>query len=202
MKKKSLHPVQEALLRLLTKNQHDPLTVRELQEELGLSSTSTVSHHTAQLEKKGYIKRNAYNPRDYQIIEGDPEEQVSVVNLYGMAQCGPDGSILDGNPVDRIPIASRLISFPVAEAFMVKAKGDSMEPKIHEGDFVIARRTTEFSDNKVYVCVNDGMCLIKRIKHDGQKIILISDNKACFPFLAEKNFRIEGEVKGVISHAV
>lgn len=58
-----------------------------------------------------------------------------------MAGCGPLGSILDGDPIDQMPMASHLLNFAVAEAFMVRAKGKSMEPKIYEGDLVVARKT-------------------------------------------------------------
>ena len=116
------------------------MTIRELQEAVNASSTSVVVHHLQQLERKGYIKRNPYNPRDFQIMEDGPEPAVALVNVYGLASCGPGGSILDGNPVDRIPIGARLLSFPASQAFMVRAKGRSMEPTIHEGDLVIARR--------------------------------------------------------------
>jgi repressor LexA len=59
-----IHPLQEQLLKLLAKNKTDQLTIRELQEELAISSTSVVAHHLKQLEKKGLLKRNPSNPRD------------------------------------------------------------------------------------------------------------------------------------------
>ena len=60
----------------------EPLTIRELQDKCGLSSTSMVAHHMLQLEKKGYLKRNPMNPRDYQIIKNGPESPVAYLNLY------------------------------------------------------------------------------------------------------------------------
>jgi len=198
---KELKPIQLRLLELLSKNQADPLTVRELKEALTLSSTSLVAHHVQQLEKKGYLKRNPYNPRDYQIIHDSPEAQVTTLNMYGMASCGPSGSILDGDPLDRLPIASRLVSFPVEEAFMLKAKGKSMEPKIHEGDLIILRRTNEAKDGKIYACVNDGACLIKKLQFDAknQSWILVSLNPSFPPFTASHDLRVEGEVRSIIS---
>ena len=53
MKKNELHPVQQKLLSLLIKNSDEPLTVREMQGALSVSSTSVVAHHLTQLEKKG-----------------------------------------------------------------------------------------------------------------------------------------------------
>jgi repressor LexA len=53
-----LHPIQQKLLDLLSSNSDEPLTIRELQSEVGATSTSVVSHHITQLEKKGFIKKN------------------------------------------------------------------------------------------------------------------------------------------------
>lgn len=199
---KSLHPVQERLLKLLAEHIDDPLTIRELQDALDVTSTSVVAHHLLQLEKKGYLKRNPYNSKDYQLSRSGPESQVTYLNLYGLAACGPKGSILDGDPVDRIPIASRMLSFPAAEAFMIKAKGKSMEPKIYDGDWVIARKTSHAENGKVYVCVNDGQALIKKYQIDGKTKILKSLNAAFEPFVAAKDFRVEGEIKAVISRKI
>jgi repressor LexA len=200
MNQKPLHPAQRELLRLLVKHADDPLTVRDLQDRMGASSTSVVAHHLQALEKKGYLKRNPYNSREYQVLEGGAEAGIAYLNMYGLASCGPKGSILDGDPVDRIALASRLISFPVADAFLVKAKGRSMEPKIHEGDLIIARKTKEILEGKVCVCVNDGMAMIKLIRMSGRTVFLESFNREAFPLVpAHTDFHVEGEVRGIIS---
>lgn len=195
----NLHATQRKLLELLQKNIDDPLTIRELQNRLDLSSPSLVAHHIQQLEKKGYLKRNPANPQDYQLLK-DPEKPVARLNLYGMAQCGPNGSILDGAVLDRIPISTKLLNFKSAEAYLVKARGDSMEPLIKEGDLVIVQKTTISSDGKVVVCVNDGQALIKKIHYSNGGPLLESINNKYRPFVASiDDFRVEGEVKGIIS---
>lgn len=200
MSRTSLHRSQQLLLELLSGAPEEPLTIRQLQEQIGASSTSVVAHHLQQLERKGYLKRNPYNPRDYVVVEAGPEAEVAVLNIYGAARCGPGGSILDGAPVDRMPIASRLLSFPASEAFMMRARGHSMLPRINEGDLVIARRAAEPRDGRVYVCVNDEECLIKLVRIVGGKIFLESLNAAEYPiFAAAGDFRVEGEVKQIIS---
>lgn len=200
MSTKPLHPIQKQLLKLLERHSDEPLTVRELQQRVNASSTSVVAHHLDQLERKGHLKRNPHNPKDYQIISGDPEGAITYVNIYGMAGCGPSGSILDGDPIDQIPMASRLLNFPIAEAFMVRAKGKSMEPKIYEGDIIVARKTQTPSDGKMYVCVNDEECLIKIVRILDDQILLESINRAKFgPIKATCDFRVEGEVRHIIS---
>lgn len=197
---KEIHPTQKALLTLLRESIDNPMTVRGLQEELGLASPSMVQHHIEQLEKKGYLKRNPSNSKDYQILS-EPERPIAYLNLYGMAQCGPNGSVLDGNPIDRIPIASRLIRFPVEEAFLVEAKGDSMTPQIKPGDLVIVQKKMIAENGNLIVCVNDSEVLIKMYHKDKGQVILHSINKKYDPFIAGDDFRIDGLVKGIIQYS-
>ncbi|MCX6990649.1 MAG: HTH domain-containing protein [Chlamydiae bacterium] len=202
MTEKQLHQIQERLLELLTKNSDKLFTIREMQQMLDISSTSGVVRHLVQLEKKGYLKRNPYNSRDYKVLDQSPEKEIAWLNLYGLAQCGKNGTLLDNHPIDRIPIATRLLSFPSLEGFLVKAKGNSMSPRIKEGDLVIAKRTDDFQNGMLAVCVSDGEALIKKIQKDVSSVILISLNSEYPPFLASDDFRIIGEVKGVISREI
>jgi len=197
-----LHPTQEALLELLKNNVTDPLTIRELQVTLNISSPSVVYHHIQQLEKKGYLKRNPHNPKDYQILT-DPDKPIVYINLYGMAQCGPNGLLLDGNVEDRIPISQMLIKVPAADAFLVKARGNSMEPKIKEGDLVIAKKSNVAKDGDTVVCVHDLKVMIKKFYRQKDRIILQSENYSTHPPILAKlsEVKIEGVVKGIIQYS-
>ena len=85
---------------------------------------------------------------------------------------------------------------------MIKAKGDSMEPKISNGDLVIVKKSNNAESGDIVVCVNDDKAMIKKIeKQNKNSIILISLNSDKYkPFIASENFRIEGVVKGVITN--
>ncbi len=198
-----LHPTQQKLLTLLSENLTNPLTIRELQEELNLSSPSLVHHHIQQLEKKGYLRRNPANPQDYQVLTDTPERIISYLNLYGMAQCGPKGTILSGDPIERIPISTKILGFTSDKAFMVKARGNSMTPKINDGDLVIAKKANDAPNGSLVVCVNKGEALIKKIQKKDNYVMLISLNPQFEPFIANPDdFRIEGVVKGILSYKI
>ena len=201
---KKLHEKQVKLLNLLRDHIDDPLTIRELQEGLDVSSTGLVHHHIQQLEKKGYLKRNPSNPRDYQILS-DPEKEIVYLNVYGLAECGPSGSILDGNPADRIPIASKILNFPSESLFIVVAKGNSMVPKINPKEYVIAQKDVSAQNGDIVVCVNNGEAMIKKYYEKDEKgkkeIILHSVNISKFsPFIADETFKVEGIVRYIISY--
>ncbi len=197
-----LHPNQVSLLRLLEQNIENPLSIRQIQDLLDFSSPSVVSYHIQQLEKKGYLKRNPHNPKDYQIFI-TPEKEVVVLNQYGNAQCGPSGSILDGNPIDRIPLASKLLRFSANEAFIVSAKGDSMEPSIHEGDLVISQKNSIPNNGDIIVCVLDKEVLVKKYFHQANRITLISINNDKYPPIPvseDDYFKVEGIVRSIIKY--
>ncbi|MBU0767372.1 LexA family transcriptional regulator [Patescibacteria group bacterium] len=198
-KRNDLHSTQKRLLELLKNNIDDPLTIRELQDALNISSPSVIHHHIKQLENKGYLRRNPSNPKDYQVLGDEPDKPVAYINLYGLAHCGPHGSILDGDPIDRVPVATKLLGFPSEEAFMVKAKGDSMEPRISDGDLVIARKSPDADNGSIVVCVNNGEALIKQVRK-AENPILVSLNSEYEPFVADEDFRIEGVVRSIYSY--
>ncbi|HOJ63204.1 MAG TPA: S24 family peptidase [Spirochaetota bacterium] len=196
---KDLHPTQKRILELL-KNRERCWTIRDLQSELGLSSTSVVFHHIQQLEKKSLLKKDPNNASNYQVIENNG---IVYLNLYGMAQCGPDGSILSGEIIERIPISDKILNFPVTEAFLVKARGDSMEPKIYDGDIVIVQRKNFFENGDVVVCSNKGIVMIKKIIFKNNEIYLYSYNSSYQPVKIDKtSFYVDGVVRGVINYSV
>ena len=134
----NLHKTQEKLLDLLSDNIDSPLSMRQLREELDLSSPSLVHHHICQLEKKGFLKRNPNNPADYQILT-TAEDPITFLHLYGSAKCGPEGTLLSGNPISRIPLSSRLTAFSIQQPFLVQAEGDSMPPEIKNEYFLVSK---------------------------------------------------------------
>ncbi|GBR77043.1 SOS-response transcriptional repressors LexA [Candidatus Termititenax persephonae] len=196
-----LHPIQEHLLDVLKRARNNPLTIRELQDELGLSSTSVVAHHIKQLEKKGLLKRDPANPRNYTVVGDEDGVRITYLPLYGLAQCGPKGSLLDNDPVDKIAISSELVRFPMEQMYLVKARGDSMLPKISGGDLVFVRKTNTADDGDIVVCVNEGEALIKKYQRDKKQVVLSSLNSEKYaPFTAAEDFRVEGVVKGALSY--
>lgn len=199
---KALHPKQTQLLEILKTNISDPLTMEELAERLNVSGKSVVFHHIKQLEKKGFLKRNPANPRDYIVLK-DPERNVIYLNMYGMAKCGPEGTILDGTPTRIVPVDPSMIYFPACKGFMVEAKGDSMENLISPKDWLIVEQSRQPKNKDVVVCVNNGEVMVKRFTQDGENVILQSENPHYTPIVADKtSFHVEGIVRSIIKRNV
>lgn len=199
---KKIHPTQQKLLDILTNNQETPLTIREIQSELELSSTSLVHHHIRQLEKKGYLKKNDNYSNSFEVIKFG-NNNIYHLNLYGLAECGPNGRILDGEPVDTIPVSAKLTNCSLESAFLVKASGDSMQPRIHEGDLVIASKSNNVENGNIVVCTYMGKALIKKINLNNDLITLESLNKSYEAILIENDsLHIEGIVKAVLKNSM
>ena len=195
---------QDKLLHTLKENIDNPLSISSLCEITGISSKGMVHHHLVQLEKKGFIKRNPINPRDYFIMDS-PEKAVMYVSKYGNARCGPGGTLLDGNPEEQIPIPSILLRFPASEAFIVEAKGRSMEPRIFEGDVVIAQKQSFAEHGNIVVCTYELEVLIKKYFITNNEIFLysLSPNQDEFPprrVVNQDDLKIEGIVKNILQY--
>ena len=72
----------------------------------------------------------------------------------------------------------RLRGLKAAHCALIKARGDSMEPTIHDGDLLLVDRSVEtIKDDAIYIIQADHHLIVKRIQQsvDGA-LIVISDN--------------------------
>ncbi|WP_125772371.1 LexA family protein [Companilactobacillus furfuricola] len=76
-------------------------------------------------------------------------------------------------------------SLPSGTVFYLVAKGHSMEPTIPNGSNVLIREQPEFEDDEIAaVLVNsDTEATLKRVKHQGNMIMLMPDNKDYSPII-------------------
>lgn len=88
------------------------------------------------------------------------------------------------------------------EYFALQIKGDSMEPKISNGDVVIVRKQSDADDGDLVIAlVNGDDAVCKRLKKYEEGIALLSNNPAYNPMyfsnkdIVEKPVSIIGKVK-------
>ncbi len=200
---KKIHPSQKKILELL-RGQENQFSIRDLQEHLDISSPSVVYHHIQQLEKKGLLSRNPNNPGDYRVVEPQ-QEGIFFLPVYGIATCGPQGKVLEQTPIRSLPVSADLLSFPVQDAIFVQAKGDSMLPRIHDGDLVLIERGRPARHGQMVLCSLDGQAMIKLLHHQNHRTALIS----LHPLFVDievaatiSDFWIEGIVRGVLNFSL
>ena len=202
-----LHPHQIKILNLLADNPEGNLSLNDIKEDIKANSRSLVQHHISQLVKKKYLYINPGNSRDFKILK-DVNSTYTMVNVYGTAQCGFEGSITSNDPIDRISISPALVNFDVAKAFIVIAQGKSMEPKINEGDKLIVKRQQAIENSLIHVCSLNGEVIVKRVFEELNKITLVSLNPEFPPLTISQDdienepydFHVEGIVRSKIDY--
>lgn len=112
------------------------------------------------------------------------------------------GEIACGDPITAQENISGYVeesteNLPSGELFYLKAKGNSMEPTVPNGSNVLIREQPEVEDGEIAaVLVNgDTEATLKRVKHQGNIIILIPDNQEYNPYIitADNPARILGK---------
>jgi len=192
-----LHPTQEKLLDVLKEPESDSMSLRYIADRVGVSSPNTVSHHIAQLEKKGYIFRDSVTKK-ISLLK-NPVKDIVFLNVYGLAECGPGGYFTEENILDRLPLPSK--TFRVTEdSFLVEAVGDSMSPMIEEGDLVLADKRSLAENGELVVVIHNETAKIKKFFKEASGIILQSINPAYPPLSAyiEDDIKIAGVVTGIV----
>lgn len=202
---KALHPLQTKLLKVLGGSiPEGGYSLGALRDAIGASSKSQVVHHVAQLEQKGLLKTDPSNPDGYIVFGHDePEAPYFFMPLLALAACGK-GIDNEQNVIEKLPVRSALIPGKVEESFLVKADGDSMEPRIHHGDILMVEQYKDGMpepNKKIIVCEVNHETKIKRFVKSGGTVVLESLNKKYDAEAIEpkkKDFRVIGVVRGIL----
>lgn len=159
----------------------------------------------AEIAKRIYISQPAYAKYELGTSTPNPETLAAIAEILG---CTTDyllgkspnssrpeyiripvlGRVAAGIPIDAIEeiIDYEDISAEMAaggaEYFGLQIKGDSMEPKIGNGDIVIVRKQPDVESGEIaVVLVNGDDATVKRVKKSAAGITLISNNPAYDP---------------------
>lgn len=135
-----------------------PPTIREIGADLGVSSSATIHAHLANLESKGFIKKEDTKNRAIELLVENEyaikdEEVVSVPLL---------GKITAGSPIEAIERPDEYFSLPAylipnnKEVFTLLVSGTSMiNAGILDGDIVIVERRNSARNGEIVVAMTD-----------------------------------------------
>ena len=173
------------------------ITLAELAKELGLKSVSTVHTHIQNLIKENFLERRGHTL----ICTNRDANEFTPIPFYGFAQCGDNDIFAEENIVDYVNMPTKFLPTPTHDLFFIRAKGDSMEPFINEGDMLMFRKAdgTLPPVNSVVLCRRGDGLKIKRLSkfngENGTSYRLVSDNKAKYePFPADESVQILGKL--------
>ncbi len=164
----------------------------ELAKKLGVAQ-NTVSNWENGVRgvDTGYLKKLA------EILECSADYLIESSNILSNGKTGIKipvlGYVKAGIPIDRIEeiVDYEEISEEMASGgdfFGLKVKGDSMEPKISEGDVVIIRKQSDVLSGEIaIVCVNGDEVTIKKFLKHENGVSLVAFNTAYPPMFYTKN---------------
>jgi repressor LexA len=173
-----------------------PPTVREIGKAVGLTSSSTVHAHLANLEKIGLLRRDPTKPRAIELLIDRARKVLAPAGLPLV------GEVAAGQPVLAEENVEEYIDVPAAiggEAgdFILRVKGDSMKDAgILEGDFVVVKRAEKAENGEIVVALLEDEATVKRFFRENGKIRLQPANKAYKP-IRTTDARLLGRVVGV-----
>lgn len=195
IQKKILEKLRQAILSGETASLRDLATIFDV-------APNTILYHIKKLEEQGFIVRDV-NGKVVRVNSPDENSAIAYLPLLGSARCGePLESIIEDNTSRMIPIPLRLLGINTKkQLYVIKAIGDSMQPKIEEEDFVIFESKTPQVGDLVVARLQDGFT-IKVFKENQEQYILNPLNPAYEPYVFNKNqqgkqFNIDGVAVGV-----
>ena len=181
-----------------------PPTVREIGEEVGLASPSTVHAHLANLERVGLIKRDPSKPRAIELtghrrVEARGESDVPRLPLLGRVAAGSP-LLAEENVEDVVAVPE---SIGRGADFLLTIHGDSMiEAGILDGDTIVVQRTDDARNGDVVVALAgddetaDEATVKTFYRESDGRIRLQPENAALEPIYAD-HVKILGKVVGV-----
>jgi len=190
------------VLRDAIENRGYPPSIREIGEEVGLASSSSVAHQLRVLESKGFIKRDPNRPRALEVFLpevmaarrslssaddssfdvtgiGDLMPEATNVPLVGRIAAG--GPILAEERVEEVyPLPKTLVGG--GTLFMLEVVGESMiDAAICSGDFVVVRQEQTASNGDIVAAMIDGEATVKTFQRKNGKVWLMPHNDAFEP---------------------
>jgi repressor LexA len=182
-----------------------PPTVREIGEQVGLASPSTVHAHLANLERAGLLKRDPTKPRALELIGRERREpDTNVVEIADAMRLPILGEIAAGGPLLADQNIEDYVTMPSSTKgdFVLRVKGESMiDAGILDGDLVIVQRTQDARNGEIVVALagDDGTveeATVKTFYREHDRIRLQPENQTMAPIYSEY-VQILGRVVGV-----
>ncbi|MEE0957461.1 MAG: transcriptional repressor LexA [Ruminococcus sp.] len=156
-------------------------SVREICDNVGLSSTSTVHHHLNSLEEKGLIVREHGVNRCIQIAGEEKSAGVPVL-----------GRVAAGNPIVAnediecyVPVPEQMTRG--RELFALRVQGESMiNAGILNNDIVIVNRTPVAENGEIVVALVEDSATVKRFYKEDGHFRLQPENDSFEPIIVDE----------------
>lgn len=202
---KNLDSIQQSLISFFKKNTNNEwLTLREIANSIWVSHPQTVLNKLNQLVLKWYFTKDE---SWYKLIREsitDKRNDVIQLPIYGFAQCGNKGkNIINEYSQEKIPVTLAMLwARDVNNCFFIRAKWNSMEPKIQDWDLVLIKQQEHYDPNDYVLIEHNDLPKLKKIIKTEDKFLLESINRFFDKVEVSKydQSKIIGTVKKIIKN--
>jgi len=176
-----------------------PPTVRDIGKAVGLTSSSTVHAHLANLERIGLLRRDPSKPRAIELLDRAVGGVKSIVRPGGLPLVG---QVAAGQPVLAEENIEDYVQVPELAGgedgeYVLRVRGESMKDAgILGGDYVVVRPQETATDGEIVVALVGEEATVKRFFKESDHIRLQPENETMEP-IRSKDVRILGRVVGV-----
>lgn len=195
----SLSGRQEQILQAIQKSVSErgyAPSMREIGDEVGLSSPSSVTHQLNQLEMAGYISRDPKRPRTIDVLielpgysqsssaeSPTPIGDAAMVPMVGRIAAG--GPITAEQNVEEIfPLPRQLVG--KGDLFLLKVVGESMiDAAICDGDWVVVRQQQTAENGDIVAALLEDEATVKTFKQRDGHTWLLPRNSSFEPILGD-----------------
>lgn len=203
LKRNQLDDIQKELINFFKKNTHqEGITLREIAQEIWVSHPQTVLNKLNQLVLKWYFIKD-WNW--FRLLKESIENKFSDIlqlPIYGFAQCGNQWkAIINEYSQEQMPVTLAFLwTSNIDNCFFVRAKWNSMEPKIQDWDLVLVRQQDSYEPNDYVFVIHNQLPKLKKILKKDDKIYLESVNRFFDKLEVDKydEAKIIGVVKKII----
>lgn len=134
-------------------------------------------------------------PKNNKVVYSSARFKRIAIPIIGEIACG-DPITAEEN-IDDYTEETFVGNAPTGTIFALRCKGHSMEPTIPDGALAIIHEQPEVENGEIAAVLNaDNEATLKRVKHQGDTVMLLPDNKDYDPIILDKNHpgRILGKV--------
>jgi repressor LexA len=162
-----------------------PPSVREIGEQVGLKSPSSVAYQLSALQRKGLLRKDAHRPRAVDVRPAEvPDDaprrpEPAYVPMVGRIAAG--GPILAEQSIEDVfPLPKEIVG--EESSFLLRVVGDSMvEAAITDGDWVVVRQQPTAENGDIVAAMIDGEATVKTFRRRDGHVLLMPHNPAFSP---------------------
>jgi repressor LexA len=177
-----------------------PPTVRDIGKAIGLTSSSTVHAHLANLEKVGLLRRDPSKPRAIELLVDRAKNALGAdggLPLVGQVAAG-EPLLAEENIEEYVEVPE--IAGGDEGSYLLRINGDSMiNAGIHDGDHVAVREQETARNGEIVVALvgEDSEATVKRFFKEKDHVRLQPENDALEP-IRSSEVAVIGKVVGVM----